>query len=486
MRARAFPSLPSGSRASGLERSIRKVVSTRRNVPQRGQRASTSCTLARGRRQGSRRSPASGPRARRRRWLVLLLGVALLVAGGAIVAGVRGLRRASEAAAESERRQRALAIAEGTTWKEPRERIEIVRRALAVDPTWLEGYAELSAAYIKQALYLRGSNPEGCARCMEASRETLDRALAIDPNYVVALYYRGYSSHVLGERERALPDLRRAAEIGPDEHDGQTAATLVALAEGRFKDAERHATAAIQSPGDEDDHAWRAVARYVLGDLEGGIEDIASAEEILPGDEDYVAYGALFLLARGERYAAANRLLAGVRAQERTPHILPLLAYLAATRGDEEEARALEAKARAEFAAYARCFLDIAIVNRALLAAPPPRDVLARAFILEQDLAAVVPPEPADGVRLRARGEDLFARGEAEAALALAERAIAAEPVDGGARLLAARCLARLGHAKAARHEAAVVPPLAPSRAEEARALLRELDAASAAEEPGR
>jgi tetratricopeptide (TPR) repeat protein len=189
-------------------------------------------------------------------------------------------------------------------------------------------------------------------------------------------------------------------------------------------------------------------------------------------EAEYDAFAALFLLARGEEHAARERLVAGVRKNPRSPHVFPLLAYLAARRGDRELARDLESHAREQNAAYARCYLDLDPVNRTLARAPAPGDVLGRAFVLEQDLAAVAPPEPSRGATRSIRGAERFAAGDHEAALALARRALADDATDGRARLLRARCLARSGFAEPAVADLALVPALAPAQAAEAGKLL--------------
>ena len=412
---------------------------------------------------------------RRRRRLRYSLAAATVAALVGLALGLLQTRRVRNAEAVGDRRKQALAMAEGAGWKEPADQVGLLRQAIAVDPTWHEGYAELSAAHLKHALSLAERDPQACATAIEASRGVLETVLAVSPDYDTALYYRGYSRQMLGEAEGALADHRRAAAVAPDSHDGLAAATVLALAEGRFAEAARVATLAIETPGDEDDQARRAIARFVRGDLEGALRDVESAEAILPAQADYDAFTALFLMAQGRMRAAAERLVSATRAHPRSPHITPLLAYLAARRGEPDEARALETHARAGYAAYARCYLDLDPVNRSLVQAPPPRDVLGRAFVLEQDLTRITPSQPSAGARLRRRGEELFARGQAEPALAFAEQALADDPADGLARLLLARCLAKLGHVDAARDELAIVPGLAPDRAPEAEALLRAL-----------
>jgi len=409
-------------------------------------------------------------RARRRRMHTLLLvalACALLTSAGALLA----LRRGSEAEAAARRRQEALAMVEGATWLEPDEQVKLYQRALELDPDWLEGHSELSAAAIKLAV--AADDPATCEAALREAWRANDRALRLDPNYGSAAYYRGYCAEMLGEREQGLADYRLAAQLAPTAHDGLTAAAAVALAEGRFADAERLAGEAIESPGDEDDSLRRALARFVLGDLDGGLEDLAVAEGILPDQQDYDALVALFLLARGEEHAASKRLLASARRHEHVPHVLPLLAWRAAQRGELDEAEALVERARTERQAFARCFAPS--IYDAVAQAPPPRRQLGQAFTLALAPAALARDARRPPSDLRRRGEEALALGDPAGALSLGEQALATDPVDGLAWLLVGRSLAGLGHAEAAAHALRPVLVLAPGHAAEASELLERL-----------
>lgn len=221
---------------------------------------------------------------RRRLRLVAALAAAALFAGVAVVLGVRETRRGSEAEAANERRRQALALADGAAWKDAAGRIELYERALAADPSWREGHTELAGAHMDRAYDRRTSDPAGGAEDLEAARGVLDRLLAIAPDDAVALAWRGYASLMLGEKEPALADYRRVAVLAPETHDGLAVATVVALAEGRIADAERFATGAIERGADQDDFARRAIARFVLGDLAGGLDDVERGARLAPTD----------------------------------------------------------------------------------------------------------------------------------------------------------------------------------------------------------
>jgi serine/threonine protein kinase/Flp pilus assembly protein TadD len=406
--------------------------------------------------------------ARRRRRLRFSLAAAATIALLAIGIGFQQSRRAQHAEAANEQRRQAMAVADGAAWKPASDQIEIYRRATEANPTWREAYTNLSGAYMLRAWERHVNDPGSGAADLTASAKTVDRLLALHPDDAAALFYRGYAHQMLGEKERALADYRRAAALAPDTHDGLAAATVVAMAEGRMADGARLATAAIESAGDDDDFTHRAICRFVLGDLDGGLADIERAARKDPGAAEYDALAALFLLARGDEHSARERLIAGVRKNPRSPHLFPLLAYLAARRGDQERARALVGQARLRYEENARCYLDLDPVTRSLAQAPPPRDVLGRAFVLEEDLTSLAAARRSQGSLLRERGTRLLARGDHEGALALARRALADDPTDGGARLLRGRCLRHFGFEEAATADLELVPALSPGQSVEA------------------
>ncbi len=416
--------------------------------------------------QALRRQEAAAPqrRGRRRALLALAIGVALL----ALALGQWALVRARRTEEANERRQRAQQVVDGATWKSATDKIQMYERAIAVDPEWREAFAELAGAYQDRAYEQYLDDPAGCAADLRRSRRVLDLALRQQPDYATALSYRSYANQMLGQQERMAADCRRLVQLVPDSSEGRAAATLLALAERRYAEAERLTSEIIAGgEGDEDTYTRRAVARFVLGDLDGGLEDMDEMALRAPQTAFYDAVAALFLLAKGERYPAAERLLVAARKGPRSPNVLPMLAWFAAARGDGARARLLEQRARVELRARARCYLDLEPVLRTLTAAPAPRDELGRAFVLELDLNTVVPRATSSrGLRRSARRA--LRRGNPEAALGWARRALAEDPTDGGAHLLEGLALQRLGFAEAAREALAVASTLAPDRAAEA------------------
>ena len=88
------------------------------------------------------------------------------------------------------------------------EAVELLNRAVATDPTLHRGWAELGAALYTQ----EGKEQEAI--------EAFDRALALKPNYDLALRYKGETLRFLGRYEEALICLDRALAVSP--HDAWT------------------------------------------------------------------------------------------------------------------------------------------------------------------------------------------------------------------------------------------------------------------------
>jgi hypothetical protein len=418
-------------------------------------------------------------RSRRRKVLAALAAAAIaLVIAGAF--GYAELRRARAAEAARDRRARAVAAAVGYEYMPSSDQIKAYLRGLAIDGDWVEGLTGVASAYASRAYDLAYSDPVAGAADLEAAIRPLDRALELRPAAADILLQRGGIHEARGDWARASADYTRALALDPTSRPGHSAASSIALAAGRFAagrfaEAERESGAAIAIEEVESDVFQRGLVRFILGDIDGALADARRCEEITPRDEWYHALSALALLAAGHERAASAKLLFAVRTNPHTPHVLRLLAFLAARHGDRPRAEALWARARTARDMSARCYLGDEPVWRSARFAGTPHGALGRAAALEGDLDVAA---PATTLALRMKAEERLRAGtpaDLEGALSDVDRALADDPSDGDARLLRARCLARLGHPGAAREELAVVPLLSPHRAIEAGELLRSL-----------
>ncbi|MFO0591531.1 MAG: serine/threonine protein kinase, partial [Polyangiaceae bacterium] len=92
--------------------------------------------------------------------------------------------------------------------------IDAYLAAIAQDPRLTEAFINLAAAYQERASRAQAKDPDGDLR---AAAEALDKALALQPSHVVALYYKGNVHKEIAERLRshgadAKAELLRAKE----------------------------------------------------------------------------------------------------------------------------------------------------------------------------------------------------------------------------------------------------------------------------------
>jgi len=415
----------------------------------------------------------------RARLLALVLVLAAVVAVAAAVQLGLFRRRAERAVASSEARQRALAAVEGATWKEARDQASLFRAALAIDPTWHEGWVNLATAHLVLAEDLSERDAPAAASAVAEALSALDACLAMAPDDEAALLGRARCLLLLGRETAARDDLARAARGAEGEessHASRAAAATLALLLGRAADAEAMTGRAIELSRDPEDFTRRAVARYVQGKVALGVADIRVARSLAPTRRSLDGLLALFEAALGDERAASRTLVRAARSNPARPGGLGVLAYLAARRGDTETARALSEALHGDPGPLARRDLDV--VALALPGADGALGTLGRAYTGALDLSTVAPRAVTESsARLRARGRDRLAAGDAQGALALAERALALDPADGEARLLAGKILLTLGGADPARHEFALVAAIAPELAALARRSAAEADA---------
>jgi len=427
---------------------------------------------------------AEAERRKRTRVLLLALVVAILGLGVWII---REVRRADKSEKAMAQRAKAQEITQGVIYNAPPERIAIYRSALEIDPTWPEGWSDLGRAYSELAYDYFLTDPVRSTESLALAIQAMEKAGALDPTNVTTIADRAYLHEMAGEFGAAERDFLAAAKLEPTSHAGWEAATVLAFLEERFPDAVTAASKAIEVEPGETDYFRRAVARFILGDLDAALADVKKAEKLSSRGEDewYHALMVMIYLAKGEERDAGERILRGLRYHARGPHLLPLAALHAARMGDRERAHALLARAREEQAAYAKCYLAQVPTWRAAKLAKKPFDIVGRAYCMEVDLDSVLPKEAPRALVLRRRGEERYARGEYELAISDAERALGDDPADGNARLLRGRCFVQLGHVDQGRADLRHVGRLAPNRAEDLAVAMKELEAAEAQERAG-
>jgi TolB-like protein len=115
--------------------------------------------------------------------------------------------------------------------------VEMLERAVDLDPEFVGAHAELSRAHTRMFYVDYDSTPER----LEKARESADRALALDPtapdgHKALGKYYQ-YGLH---DHEKALEELTRAAELLPNDSEIAHAMGDVAWEQGRWNEARAH------------------------------------------------------------------------------------------------------------------------------------------------------------------------------------------------------------------------------------------------------
>ncbi len=284
-----------------------------------------------------------------------------------------------------------------------------------------------------------GFADEEAEEARQVAEKAVELALALDrPDLAsAALDGIGGTEFIRGYHGRYLPDLERRLElverlIDPWEvGDALQTAADAALFVGRYDDALRWADEGFARSRSGPDVwraclAWRAVARFQLGDWDGMLADLKLLEES-PASTRFgsAAYfhtvarsvGAYLHELRGER-AASDELAAHVRGETpgtSTTRKLPWLARLAAHRGSLDEALAwLEEPTIAPglarpqlLAAHCDIVADYALWDRSEAAAESARSFAERAAIGVLSLHA----DRLEGRAALARGDVGLARG---------------------------------------------------------------------------
>jgi tetratricopeptide (TPR) repeat protein len=174
---------------------------------------------------------------------------------------------------------------------------------LELDPEYVDAYVnrasalaelgrhEQAAADVARGLALDPANPhllalraqlELEAGCFDTARTAVDQALAVDPGLAGAWAIRGTLNFTEGALTDALDDFTRALELSPDE------AVLfnrgsVALALGRFAEAEQDFTAVIQAdPHQPEGWLERARCRSAAGDPREALADAGQFCRLAP------------------------------------------------------------------------------------------------------------------------------------------------------------------------------------------------------------
>ena len=149
--------------------------------------------------------------------------------------------------------------------------IDLVRQAIATDPTALGAYNVLAWSQWSCHLYRWGPQPETALATMESAVEQMQRINALDHR---TLTVAGVLRIAHGQPERGLTDLRRALEVNPNSSLSLMWLALCEAMAGRGDEARTHAMLSLRlNPRD----AWIGVAHVALAMVSFAARDYAEA-----------------------------------------------------------------------------------------------------------------------------------------------------------------------------------------------------------------
>jgi TolB-like protein/DNA-binding winged helix-turn-helix (wHTH) protein/Flp pilus assembly protein TadD len=216
--------------------------------------------------------------------------------------------------------------------------LELLQRAINVDPDYAEAYIEMSAAYASLEFY-GGMQP----REARASEEgLLRRARELSPDSIALHVQMGYFLARSRDFPGAEREWKRAIEMEPNSADAHRGYSLILVTERRFDDALREAylTEKIDPlwPGSYENTAWILYCAHRY--------DEARKRALNSGRDFAPAYWILGLIGeqQGRHQEALDALQQAVKLDTNNSFSLASLAHAYATAGRNTEAREVLAK----------------------------------------------------------------------------------------------------------------------------------------------
>ena len=187
-----------------------------------------------------------------------------------------------------------------------------------------------------------------CERNFADAEAALERAVALDPNHVQALCWRGYLGSLLYRVDEAERALRRAREADILAAYPYAMSSVAPLVLGRFAEAERLAEQAFDFEPDSSLARWLwAVAKVGLGDPESAVALLApAATSTHRGGALQGLFG--WALTKAGRMDDARAVLAELEARPTSAPANVYQAWLYAELGRLDDAWRVLAQARAE------------------------------------------------------------------------------------------------------------------------------------------
>lgn len=177
------------------------------------------------------------------------------------------------------------------------KRIELLEKAVQLDPQLTRAWQNLGSEYIANRQY---------AKAVEA----LDQAIRLNPDYSIAHYNRARAFEALGKLQEALGDYTKAIQLKPQIHFYYRARAELLNRGGHLELAEQDYSFAIQTSRkkDLDDYHNRGNIRYKQGKFLLAAQDFAEVARNRPEDVSVKMFLAICLRKAGQ-VADSLRLL---------------------------------------------------------------------------------------------------------------------------------------------------------------------------------
>ena len=180
----------------------------------------------------------------KRRLVILGSTLVAISAAAAVAVMLRDTQRLPTSTAD-DLLQRARYLSVRTTDADSQGAIELLERAITVDPSSARAHAELASAYVTRLAYV---TPDETRELEEKAFASAEKALALDPNVPEAYLARGdllWTSSNRFAHERAVQQFRRALALNPQLDQAHRRLARVFVHLGFFDEARHHADLAL-------------------------------------------------------------------------------------------------------------------------------------------------------------------------------------------------------------------------------------------------
>ena len=218
--------------------------------------------------------------------------------------------------------------------------IELLERAVTVDPAFAAAQARLAVAYVDSYFYFA---PEDQKRWEEKAHAAVERALSLDPDVADAYLARGRLLWTPSNRfphDKAIRELRRAIALNPNSDDARGELALILNHIGLNDEGLREAQAADAiNPSAKRPLFQIGYALLWQGKYEQALPVLLSIpKEFNPGSAGSFIAWALFQLGRGEEAKAKLEEYSQEYPQDTGGRFAAVRALLLAAAGEEHKA----------------------------------------------------------------------------------------------------------------------------------------------------